>query len=59
MVKVVFVEHDGNEVHADVAAGGTLMEEARDNNIDGVVAECGGACACATCLRLRSRRMDG
>lgn len=49
MVKVVFIEHDGNEVSVDVAAGGTLMEAARDHNIDGVVAECGGACACATC----------
>jgi len=49
MVKVVFIEHDGNEVRADVAAGSTLMEAARGNNIDGVVAECGGACACATC----------
>jgi 2Fe-2S ferredoxin len=25
------------------------MEAARDNNVPGIEAECGGACACATC----------
>jgi 2Fe-2S ferredoxin len=33
----------------DAKAGLTLMEVAVDNNIAGIVAECGGACACATC----------
>jgi 2Fe-2S ferredoxin len=33
----------------DAKAGLTLMEVAVDNNVAGIVAECGGACACATC----------
>ena len=33
----------------DVTVGHSLMEAAIDNNVTGIVAECGGACACATC----------
>ena len=33
----------------DVPVGHSLMEGAIDNDIAGIVAECGGACACATC----------
>lgn len=33
----------------DVPIGHTLMEAAIDNGVAGIVAECGGACACATC----------
>jgi ferredoxin, 2Fe-2S len=33
----------------DAKMGLTLMEVAVDNNVPGIVAECGGACACATC----------
>jgi len=32
-----------------VANGLTVMEGARDNNIPGIEADCGGACACSTC----------
>jgi 2Fe-2S ferredoxin len=49
MVKIVFTEPDGgrHELHAPL--GVTLMEAARQNGVQGVVAQCGGACACATC----------
>lgn len=49
MVKIVFVDASGKDTAVDIQVGRTLMEAARDNNIDGIEAECGGACACATC----------
>jgi ferredoxin, 2Fe-2S len=49
MPKVVFVETDGSEHEVDVAVGMTVMEAARNAAVPGVDADCGGACACATC----------
>lgn len=49
MPKVTYISHDGNEQEVDVPEGNTVMEGAIDNMIDGIVAECGGACTCATC----------
>ena len=49
MVKVTYIEFNGNEHVIDVAKGLTVMEGARDNNIPGIEADCGGACACSTC----------
>ena len=50
MTKVTFVEHNGTEHTVDVADGQTLMEAAMKNLIPGIDADCGGACACATCM---------
>lgn len=49
MVKVTFQTHDGTEFVIDTQPGKTLMEVARKNNLTGILAECGGSCACATC----------
>lgn len=49
MVRVVFTSPDGARRTIDAPAGTTLMEAARDNAVAGIVAECGGACSCATC----------
>lgn len=49
MAKITYVEHGGTEHVVDVANGLTVMEGARDNNIPGIDADCGGACACSTC----------
>ena len=49
MAKITYVEHNGTEHTVDVANGLTVMEGARDNNIPGIEADCGGACACSTC----------
>ncbi|MEP2640799.1 2Fe-2S iron-sulfur cluster-binding protein [Roseobacter sp.] len=49
MAKITYIEHGGKEHIVEVANGLTVMEGARDNNIPGIEADCGGACACSTC----------
>ncbi len=49
MAKITYVEYGGKEHVVDVAPGLTVMEGARDNNVPGIEADCGGACACSTC----------
>lgn len=49
MVDVTYIGDDGSAITVDVPAGTSVMEGATENNIPGMVAECGGACACATC----------
>jgi len=49
MPKITYITTDGKEHPVEVENGYSVMEGAINNNIDGIVAECGGACACATC----------
>ncbi len=49
MVAITFIEFDGISHTVDVPEGTTAMEAAVRNGVPGIVAECGGACACATC----------
>ena len=49
MAKVTYVEHDGTEHTIEVKNGMSVMEGAIKNNVPGIDADCGGACACATC----------
>ena len=49
MAKITYVEHNGKEHVIDVAAGMSVMEGAVKHAIPGIDADCGGACACATC----------
>lgn len=49
MAKVTFKQPDGTEQTIEAAAGVTVMEAAKTNLVPGIEAECGGACACATC----------
>ena len=49
MPKVTYVQPDGISKVVEVRAGTTAMEAAVDNDVEGIVAECGGACSCATC----------
>ena len=49
MVTVTYIEADGEETELDVQDGWTLMQAAVANGIDGIEAECGGSCCCATC----------
>jgi 2Fe-2S ferredoxin len=49
MAKITYIEFDGTEHAIDVKNGLSVMEGAVKNNIPGIDADCGGACACATC----------
>ncbi|MGC2029874.1 MAG: 2Fe-2S iron-sulfur cluster-binding protein [Steroidobacteraceae bacterium] len=49
MPKIVFTEPGGGQREINAPLGLTLMEAARQNGVQGVVALCGGACMCATC----------
>ena len=49
MVKVTFINHAGKSSDVEAETGLSVMEVAVKNGIDGIDADCGGACACATC----------
>ncbi|MDX2275858.1 MAG: 2Fe-2S iron-sulfur cluster-binding protein [Hyphomonadaceae bacterium] len=49
MPKITYIEHSGKEHVIDAPAGQTVMEAAVKHAVPGIDADCGGACACATC----------
>ncbi|MEI9402998.1 2Fe-2S iron-sulfur cluster-binding protein [Mesorhizobium sp. ORM8.1] len=49
MTKLTYIAHDGTQFDVDAENGSTVMENAIRNAVPGIEAECGGACACATC----------
>lgn len=49
MTDIVFLAPDGSEFRVAAANGTTCMENAVRNDVPGIDADCGGACACATC----------
>ncbi len=49
MAKITFVDSEGRSRAVDAENGSTVMETAIRNSIPEILAECGGACACATC----------
>ena len=49
MPKITYIENNGKSHTVEVDKGLTVMEGAVQNNIPGIDADCGGACACATC----------
>jgi ferredoxin, 2Fe-2S len=49
MPKITYVDQAGTERTVEGSVGATVMETALRNNVPGIDAECGGACACATC----------
>ena len=49
MPKITYIAFDGNETIVDAKEGMSVMQSAVNNGVDGIVAECGGACSCATC----------
>src|ERR1700674_2770052 len=49
MPKITYIDPAGEERSVEAVTGATVMENAIKNDITGIEAECGGACACATC----------
>jgi 2Fe-2S ferredoxin len=49
MPSITYIEASGESHTVDVPTGNSLMQGAVDNMVSGIVAECGGACSCATC----------
>jgi 2Fe-2S ferredoxin len=49
MPKITFIQPDGSTSEVEAIPGNSVMETAIDNDIPGIIAECGGACSCATC----------
>ena len=49
MPRVTYKSQDGKETTLDIDVGTSVMQAAVFNGLDGIVAECGGSCMCATC----------
>jgi len=49
MPKITFIDFEGTERSVDANVGDSVMEAATNNDVAGIDADCGGACACATC----------
>jgi 2Fe-2S ferredoxin len=49
MVRLVFLGSDGNRVELDVPAQGSIMQAAREHDVPGIDADCGGCMVCGTC----------
>jgi 2Fe-2S ferredoxin len=49
MAKITYLGADGTRYETEGETGSTVMETAIINGVPGIVAECGGACTCATC----------
>lgn len=49
MPKITYIQTDGSGKTVDVQAGRSVKDAAVNNLVPGIVAECGGACSCATC----------
>jgi 2Fe-2S ferredoxin len=49
MPNITYIDHSGREYKVVGDVGQTVMETAIKHDVPGIVAECGGACSCATC----------
>ena len=56
MAKITYIDYEGTARTVEGEIGSTVMETAIKNGIPGIEAECGGACACATCHVMSMRR---
>lgn len=49
MPKITYIEYSGTEHVLDIESGLSVMQAALNNNVRGIIGDCGGACSCATC----------
>ncbi|MFT6155632.1 MAG: 2Fe-2S ferredoxin [Neolewinella sp.] len=49
MAKIKFIEFSGKEHDAEISTGTSIMQAALDENVRGIIGDCGGSCSCATC----------
>ena len=49
MTRILFIQQDGREQSVEARPGQSVMQAALGAMVPGIVADCGGACACATC----------
>jgi 2Fe-2S ferredoxin len=49
MTQITYIEDNGTETTIELAEGWSLMQGATSNGVEGILGECGGSCACATC----------
>lgn len=49
MPKITYIDQDGASRVVEAPVGDSVMECAVDNDVDGIVAACGGSCSCSTC----------
>ncbi len=49
MPSITFIDSKGTARTVEAEVGSTVMETAIRHKVPEIVAECGGACACATC----------
>ena len=49
MTQITYIEPDGKAVTVNVTEGWSLMQAATAHGVEGILGECGGSGACATC----------
>ena len=49
MVKVTYIQFSGAERVVELPPGSSVMQGALDNDVRGIIGDCGGCCSCATC----------
>lgn len=49
MAQITYIDAHGQSTTISLSDGWSLMQGATTNGIDGILGECGGSCACATC----------
>lgn len=59
MPDITFIQANGESVVVSAELGDNLMQVARDNDVEGILAECGGAVACATCHCVPEENLRG